>query len=139
MSSVDWVVRCTCRTAWAVTPRCLCSYAYGRVVAVGPQTGERSQELLYDMWRAIAPLLAHRSQRKDKGTTAAGKARLEGLCPPVPGRALAPSKRHRHRHKQRHRHRLTRVGYTMVTFWSWIGVARTSTFTARTPGYTENG
>ena len=30
------------------------------------------------------------SQKKDKGTTAAGQARLEGLCPPVPGRALAP-------------------------------------------------
>ena len=32
----------------------------------------------------------NRSQWKDKGTTAAGQARLEGLCPPVPGRALAP-------------------------------------------------
>ena len=32
----------------------------------------------------------NRSQRKDKGTTAAGQARLEGLCPPAPGRAPAP-------------------------------------------------
>ena len=32
----------------------------------------------------------NRSQRKDKNLTAAGQARLEGLCPPVPGRALAP-------------------------------------------------
>ena len=30
------------------------------------------------------------SQKKDKGTTAAGQARLEGLCPPARGRALAP-------------------------------------------------
>ena len=30
---------------------------------------------------------------KDKGTTAAGQARLEGLCPPAPGRALAPRQR----------------------------------------------
>ena len=52
--------------------------------------------------------------RKDKGTTAAGQARLEGLCPPVPGRALAPrqetqtqthTKKHRHGHTQRHTHK----------------------------------
>ena len=30
VSSVDWVVRGTYRTAWAVAPRCRCSYAYGR-------------------------------------------------------------------------------------------------------------
>ena len=46
----------------------------------------------------------NRSQ-KDKGTTAAGQARLEGLCPPVPGRALAP--REEHRQRQRHRQRQT--------------------------------
>ena len=47
------------------------------------------------------------SQRKDKGTTAAGQAKLEGLCLPVPGRALAPKQeRHRHRHRHRHKHRL---------------------------------
>ena len=28
--------------------------------------------------------------RQDKGTTAAGQARLDCLCPPVPGRAFAP-------------------------------------------------
>ena len=27
--------------------------------------------------------------QENKGLTAAGQARLEGLCPPVPGRALA--------------------------------------------------
>ena len=58
VSSVDWVVRGTYRTAWAVAPRCRCSYAYGRRVAVGPQTGERSWEFLCDLWRAIAPLFA---------------------------------------------------------------------------------
>ena len=42
VSSVDWVVRGTYRTARAVTQRCRCPYAYGRGVAVGPQTGERS-------------------------------------------------------------------------------------------------
>ena len=42
VSSVDWVARGTYRTAWAVSPRCCCSYAYGLEVAVGPQTGERS-------------------------------------------------------------------------------------------------
>ena len=36
VSTVDWVARGTYRTAWAVEPRCLCSYAYGRRVAVGP-------------------------------------------------------------------------------------------------------
>ena len=46
------------RTAWAVAPRCLCSYAYGRRVAVGPQTGARSWELLQDLWKAIAPQMA---------------------------------------------------------------------------------
>ena len=46
VSSVDWVVRGIYRTAWAVTPHCRCSYACGRWVAVGPQTGERSWELL---------------------------------------------------------------------------------------------
>ena len=58
VSSVDSVVRGTHRTAWAVTPRCRCPYAYGRGVAVGPQTGERSWELLHDLWKAIAPLMA---------------------------------------------------------------------------------
>ena len=58
VSSVDWVVRGTCRTAWAVTPRCRCPYTYGRTVAVGPQTGECSWELLHDLWKAIAPLMA---------------------------------------------------------------------------------
>ena len=58
VSSVDWVVRGTYRTAWAVTPRCCCPHAYGRRVAVGPQTGERSWELLHDLWKAIAPLMA---------------------------------------------------------------------------------
>ena len=29
VSSVNWVARCTYRTAWAVSPRCCCSYAYG--------------------------------------------------------------------------------------------------------------
>ena len=58
VSTVDWVVRGTYRTAWAVEPRCLCSYAYGRRVAVGPQTGARSWELLPDLWRAIAPQMA---------------------------------------------------------------------------------
>ena len=58
VSSVDWVVRSTYCTAWAVTPRCRCPYAYGRRVAVGPQTGERSWELLHDLWKAIAPLMA---------------------------------------------------------------------------------
>ena len=58
VSSVDWVVRDAYRTAWAVTPRCRCPYAYGRGVAVGPHTGERSWELLSDLWKAIAPLLA---------------------------------------------------------------------------------
>ena len=48
----------TYRTAWAVEPRCRCSYAYGRRVAVGPQTGERSWEFLCDLWRAVAPLFA---------------------------------------------------------------------------------
>ena len=41
-STVDWVSRGTYRNAWAVEPRCLCSYACGRKVAVGPQTGARS-------------------------------------------------------------------------------------------------
>ena len=58
VSSVDWVPRGTYRTAWAVEPRCLCSYAYGRRVAVGPHTGCRSWELLRDLWRAIAPHMA---------------------------------------------------------------------------------
>ena len=58
VSTLDWVVRGTYRTAWAVEPRCLCSYAYGRRVAVGPQTGARSWELLRDLWRAIAPQMA---------------------------------------------------------------------------------
>ena len=58
VSTVDWVTRGTYRTAWAVEPRCLCSYAYGRRVAVGPQTGARSWELLRDLWKAIAPQLA---------------------------------------------------------------------------------
>ena len=57
VSSVDWVARDTYRTAWAVSPRC-CSHAYGRGVAVGPQTGERSWELLRDLERAVAPLMA---------------------------------------------------------------------------------
>ena len=35
VSSVDWVVRGTYRTAWAVTPRCRCPHGYGRGVAVG--------------------------------------------------------------------------------------------------------
>ena len=55
---MDWVLRGTYRTAWAVEPRCLCSYAYGRRVAVGPHTGCRSWELLRDLWRAIAPHMA---------------------------------------------------------------------------------
>ena len=54
----------------------------------------------------------NRSQRKDKFTTAAGQARLEGLCPPVPGRALAPrqagtdtdTQTHRHTDTQTHTH-----------------------------------
>ena len=50
--------RGTYRTAWAVAPRCRCSYAYGRRVAVGPQTGARSWEFLCDLWRAVAPLFA---------------------------------------------------------------------------------
>ena len=58
VSSFDWVVRGTYRTAWAVAPRCRCSYAYGRRVAVGPQTGERSCEFLCDLWRAVAPLFS---------------------------------------------------------------------------------
>ena len=58
VSTVDWLVRGTYRTAWAVAPRCLCSYAYGRRVAVGPHTGARSWELLRDLWKAIAPQLA---------------------------------------------------------------------------------
>ena len=56
--SVDWVVRGTYRTACAVEPRCHCSYAYGRRIAVGPHTGCRSWELLQDLWRAIAPQMA---------------------------------------------------------------------------------
>ena len=44
----------------------------------------------------------NRSQRKDKGTTAAGQARLEGLCPPVPGRALAPQARDTHTDRHTH-------------------------------------
>ena len=55
VSTVDWVVRGSYRTARAVGPRCLCSYAYGRGVAVWPQTGARSWELLQDLWKAIAP------------------------------------------------------------------------------------
>ena len=39
VSTVDWVVWGTYRTAWAVAPRCLCSYAYGRRLAVGSHTG----------------------------------------------------------------------------------------------------
>ena len=58
VSTVDWVSRGTYRTAWAVEPRCHCSYAYGRRVAVGPQTGCRSWELLRDLWRTIAPHMA---------------------------------------------------------------------------------
>ena len=55
VSSVDWVARGTNRTAWAVSPRC--STAYGRRVAVGPQTGERSWELLplHLCWRLGVP------------------------------------------------------------------------------------
>ena len=41
VSSVDWVVRGTYRTAW-VTPRCRCSQAYGWGVDVGPHTRGRS-------------------------------------------------------------------------------------------------
>ena len=58
VSSIDWVVRGTYRTAWAVTKRCRCAHACGRGVAVGPQMGERSWELLHDLWKAIAPLMA---------------------------------------------------------------------------------
>ena len=41
----------------AVESRCCCS-ANGRGSAVGPQAGERSQELLRGLWRAVAPLMA---------------------------------------------------------------------------------
>ena len=36
----------------------------------------------------------NRSQ-KDKGTTAAGQARFEGLCLPVPGRTQTDTERHK--------------------------------------------
>ena len=35
--------------------------------------------------------------------------------------------------------KLTLLGYTTVTFWSWTGVVKMSTFTVRTPGQTGNG
>ena len=70
VSTVDWVARGTNRTAWAVEPRCLCSYAYGRRVAVGPQTGARSWELLRVLWKAIAPQLTPWCASEDMPTCA---------------------------------------------------------------------
>ena len=58
ISSVDWAVRGTYRTAWAVAPRCRCPHSYGRGPAVEPQTGRRSWELLRGLWRAVATLMA---------------------------------------------------------------------------------
>ena len=56
-SGFDWAVRGTCRTAWAVQPRCHYSYSYGSGPAVGPQTRERSWKLLRGLWRTVAPLM----------------------------------------------------------------------------------
>ena len=46
---------------------------------------------------------------KDKGTTAAGQARLEGLCPPAPGGALVTKQETPDTHTQTHTQR-TSVG-----------------------------
>ena len=70
VSSVDCVVKSTYRTAWAANPRCRCPYAYGSGLAVGPQTGERSWELLRDLWRAVAPLMAPWCAKEDVPTSA---------------------------------------------------------------------
>ena len=56
-SGFDWAVRGIYRTAWAVQPRCHCSYSHGSGQAVGPQTGERSWKLLRGLWRTVAPLM----------------------------------------------------------------------------------
>ena len=62
-------------------PRCRCSYAYGRWVAVGPQTGERSWELLRDLWRAVAPLMAPWCAKEDAPTSVnLGYYGGSGLC-----------------------------------------------------------
>ena len=55
VSSVDWVVRGTHCTAWAVTPRCRSPYAYGRELLLGH---ERVDAPGNDLWKAIAPLMA---------------------------------------------------------------------------------
>ena len=59
MGAVDWVRKGSYHTAWAVPcgSLCTCSYAYGRVPAVGPHAGERCWPLLAGVLRAIALLM----------------------------------------------------------------------------------
>ena len=59
VSTVDWVVTGLLPHSMGGSDRAvICSYAYGRRVAVGPQSGARSWELLQDLWKAIAPQMA---------------------------------------------------------------------------------
>ena len=53
----DWAARGTYRTASAVQPCRRGPYSYGGGHAGGPQTEERSWELLQGLWRAVAPLM----------------------------------------------------------------------------------
>ena len=70
VSCVDGAVRSTYRTAWAVPPRCRCSYSCGGGPAVGPQTGGCSWELLRRLWRAVAPLMTLWCSEGDVPTSA---------------------------------------------------------------------
>ena len=68
VSCVDWAVRSTYRTAWAVAPRCRCSY-YGSG-PVRPQSGGCSWELLRGLWRAVAPLMTPWCSEEDVPSSA---------------------------------------------------------------------
>ena len=121
----DWVKKGSCHTAWwgPCGSSCTCSYAYGQGPAIGPQIGERCWPLLAGVWRAIAPLMKPWCA-EGEAPTAANLNVYRG-CTAITSLfwVMKP----------------TCAGLSMVTAWSWMANARTSSFIVRILVGNRNG